>query len=117
MREQENRLSIGDHATIGGVQSGGSGNTQWVNQVLSESARSEILDVLDRLLEDLAVTKATAPGLPSALTELRAEASSTSSHPEALQKKAASALVLATATAGGQAVVNGLSRVIELLGS
>ena len=117
MREQGNRLSICDHATIGGVQSGGSGNTQWVNQVLSESARSEILDVLDRLLEDLAVTKATAPGLPSALTELRAEASSTSSHPEALQKKAASALVLATATAGGQAVVNGLSRVIELLGS
>lgn len=107
------RLSFGDHTTVGGVQSGGHGNVQNIQQtVISDDLRQQILDVVDdaqRALEESDPDNAQGH---EAIEQLRAEAQDPSTTVDKVKQLATAAVI----TAGTSEVVrSGLSQLLSML--
>lgn len=115
--DYSSRVTFGDHATAGGVISGGQGNTQHIVQTIgaAESSKisdkaSELLALVDQLPED--------PGdLRGALEQLRDEAKSSEPRKPVIQElthKALGAVVTAAGTALGQQILTGIAYIAQL---
>jgi hypothetical protein len=117
--DYSSKVIFGDHATTGGVQSGGQGDTQHVQQLIGEDARSDMAAQLDRLIEladELPDDTPGVEGVRQALTGLSTEVAK----PQAVREwlgKALGAAAPAVGTSGGQQLIEGLGHLMRMLGS
>lgn len=115
--DYSSRVTFGDHATAGGVISGGQGNTQHIVQTIGAAEATKISDKASELL-------ALVDGLPEddeelrkALEQLRDEAKSPEPRTSVLKElthKALAAAVTAGGTALGQQILSGIAYIAQL---
>ena len=100
--------------TVGAV-TGGAGNITNVTQTISTSERTQILTLVDQVLDELPeASEDTA--LRSKMHELKTEAADPAASKTRLLAGARDALVLAAATAGGRAVIEWIGQIVSGLG-
>lgn len=94
---------------------GGTGNTTNVTQTISADERTQILTLVDQVLEGLPESSEDT-ALRSEMQELKTEAASPTASKTGLLARARDALVLATATEGGRSVIQWIGQIVTGLG-
>lgn len=94
---------------------GGTGNTTNVTQTISTDERTQILTLVDQVLEGLPESSEDT-ALRSEMQELKTEAASPTASKTGLLARARDALVLATATEGGRSVIQWIGQIVTGLG-
>jgi hypothetical protein len=121
--DYSSKVIFGDHAITGGVQSGGQGDTQHVQQLIGEDARSDMAAQLDRLIELADELPDDTPGVEEvrqALTGLSTEVAKPQAGKNVVREwlgKALGAAAPAVGTSGGQQLIEGLGHLMRMLGS
>lgn len=116
--DYSSKITFRDQAVVGGVISGGQGNTQYVNQVMNQASISakvaELIDLVDGLPED-------APGraeLQPSLIEIQSEAAKSQSRGEIIKDLVLKAVGVATVVVGaegGHQILKGLTELAQLV--
>lgn len=100
--------------TLGAV-TGGAGNTTNVTQTISTSERTQILSLVDQVLDGLPESNKDTT-LRSKMQELKTEVANPAASRPGLLARAGEALVLAAMTAAGGPVIEGISQIVRGLG-
>lgn len=95
-----NNFTVGDHATIGGVQVG-DGNTQTITQTVSATQRADLVALADQLLAD--GEQLTAPA-QEVLEQVKSTATNETSTAQEIKTSALDAIVALTINAGASAL-------------
>jgi hypothetical protein len=119
--DQSHHVTFGDGAQVGPFQSGGQGNVQIVEQVISPAARSELAAQVASLIKMAEELPDDTPGLDEGREDLdliNKELAKPGAKPAMLKSLAYKALgtfAVAAATSGGQQMVQGLGHLLKLL--
>ena len=121
--DYSSKVIFRDNSKAGGVQSGGQGNTQHVQQIIGEDVRSDLATQLASLVKVADELPDDTPGveeLREALAGLSDEIEKPEPSRSVLKQLALNAFTAGSAaigTAGGQLVMEGLAQVAKMLGS
>jgi hypothetical protein len=105
--------NIGDGNTIGGVQTGGQGNTQSVRQSLTTDSRIQILAKVSEVLS--ALPEDADPAVRTAVEAVRDEAADEKSTVQSMKEKALTAMTTAVMSGIGHEVVEQLARLAQAI--
>lgn len=117
--DYSSRVSFGDHATTGGVISGGQGNTQHITQTITGQQAKEVSDKASELLEivDLLPADVETEPLRESLEQLKAAATEAKpiSTLNGLTQKALAAAASAAGTDLGHRILAGIAHIAQVL--
>lgn len=113
--DNSNTTNVGHGSTVGGIQTGGSHNTQHVTQ-MNAADQAQALALVGGLLAALEKADGDTAPLRQAVEEIKAEVSGDNPTHEGLKTRVVKALMVAGASESGHLVLQGLAQLLGMTG-